>query len=104
MKNNVENKFFSSIDVKDRRGNIFGAVFVSPAKEFGKRDIILIDETKGTYSARSITELINMLSKRDVPFTEKKRVLDFLSERLRVLERDLEFNTLQLIKEFNDKK
>jgi membrane-bound ClpP family serine protease len=77
---------------------------VSPAKEFGKRDLILIDETKGTYSARSITELINMLSKRDVPFTEKKRVLDFLSERLRVLERDLEFNTLQLIKEFNDKK
>lgn len=104
MKDNVENKFFSSIDVKDRRGNIFGAVFVSPAKEFGKRDIILIDETKGTYSARSITELINMLSKRDVPFAEKKRVLDFLSERLRVLERDLEFNTLQLIKEFNDKK
>ncbi len=104
MKDEMKNKFFSSIDVKDSRGNIFGAVFVSPAKEFGKRDIILIDETKGTYSARSITELINMLSKRDVPFAEKKRVLDFLSERLRVLERDLEFNTLQLIKEFNDKK
>jgi len=104
MKDKIENKFFSSIDVKDCRGNVFGAVFVSPAKEFGKRDLILIDEKKGTYSARSITELINMLSKRDVPFTEKKRVLDFLSERLRVLERDLEFNTLQLIKEFNDKK
>ena len=47
MKDKIENKFFSSIDVKDSRGNVFGAVFlVSPAKEFGKRDLILIDEQK----------------------------------------------------------
>jgi predicted nuclease of restriction endonuclease-like (RecB) superfamily len=104
MKDKIENKFFSSLDVQDSDGNIFGAVFVSPAKEFGKRNIILIDETRGTYSARSITELINMLSKRNVTFAEKKRVLDFLSERLRILEKDLEFNTLQQIKEFNDEK
>jgi hypothetical protein len=36
----------------------------------------------------SITELINMLSKKNISFNEKRRVLEFLSERLRVLEKD----------------
>jgi len=51
---------------------VWGAVFVSTSKEFGKRDIILMDERTGTHSARSITELINMLSKKNVSFTDKK--------------------------------
>lgn len=95
MKKN-ENNFISSIDLKDDDGNIWGAVFVSTSKEIGKRDIILMDENSGTYSARSITELINMLSKKNVSFTDKKRVLEFLAERLRTLEQDTksyDFNT-----------
>ena len=80
--------FLNSIDLKDEKGNIWGAVFVSTSKEFGKRDIILMDEKTGTHSARSITELINMLSKKNVSFTDKKRVLEFLAERLRSLEQD----------------
>ena len=55
-----------------------------------------MDENSGTYSARSITELINMLSKKNVSFTDKKRVLEFLAERLRTLEQDTksyDFNT-----------
>ncbi len=82
------NSFLNSIDLKDEKGNVWGAVFVSTSKEFGKRDIILMDERSGTHSARSITELINMLSKKDVSFTDKKRVLEFLAERLRILEQD----------------
>ena len=81
---------------KDENGNVWGAVFVSTSKEFGKRDIILMDERTGTHSARSITELINMLSKKNVSFTDKKRVLEFLAERLRILEQDTKlynFNT-----------
>ncbi|MBI5681177.1 MAG: hypothetical protein HZC47_09805 [Methanobacterium sp.] len=85
----VEKKFTSTMDVKDKNGNILGAVCVAPAKEIGKRDILLMDESTGTQSVRSITELINMLSKKDVTFEERKQVLDFLSERLRNLEQNM---------------
>jgi len=88
MNKKIENKFINSIDLKDDHGNVWGAVFVSTSKEYGKRDIILMDETSSTHSARSITELINMLSKKNVSFTDKKRVLEFLAERLRDLEQD----------------
>jgi uncharacterized coiled-coil protein SlyX len=85
VKDENKNKFISSKDVKDKNGNILGAVCVAPAKEIGKRDILLM-ENSGTQSVRSITELINMLSKKDVSLEERKLVLDFLSERLRTLE------------------
>ncbi|HMK54668.1 MAG TPA: hypothetical protein VK444_07800 [Methanobacteriaceae archaeon] len=88
-----EERFTSSIDVKDKNGNILGAVCVAPAKEVGKRDILLMDETTGTQSARSITELINMLSKKNVSFQERKQVLDFLSERLKDLEQNFPIAT-----------
>jgi hypothetical protein len=88
MKKKVEDNFLNSIDLKDEQGNVWGAVFVSTSKEFGKRDIILMDERSGTHSARSITELINMLSKKNVSFNDKKKVLEFLAERLRTLEQD----------------
>jgi hypothetical protein len=84
----IENEFLNSIDLRDENGSIWGAVFVSTSKELGKRDIILMDEESGTCSARSITELINMLSKKNVSFIEKRRVLEFLAERLRILEQD----------------
>lgn len=88
MKDQNKNKFISSKDVKDKNGNILGAVCVAPAKEIGKRDILLM-ENSGTQSVRSITELINMLSKKDVSLEERKLVLDFLSERLRTLEKGM---------------
>jgi hypothetical protein len=86
-------KFTSSMNVKDKNGHILGAVCVAPAKEIGKRDILLMDERTGTQSVRSITELINMLTKKDVSFEERKLVLDFLSERLRALEHEMPLNT-----------
>ena len=91
-------KFTSTMDVKDKSGKLLGAVCVAPAKEIGKRDILLMDE-KSTQSVRSITELINMLSKKNVSFEERKQVLDFLSERLRYLEREITLNTLKTLKE-----
>lgn len=81
------------MDVKDKNGKILGAVCVAPAKELGKRDILLMEEESGTQSARSITELINMLSKKNVSYEERKIVLDFLSERLRSLEQNITINT-----------
>lgn len=96
QKKTEEDNFRNSMDLMDENGNVWGAVFVSTSKEFGKRDIILMDERTGTHSARSITELINMLSKKNVSFTDKKRVLEFLAERLRILEQDTKlynFNT-----------
>jgi len=91
-------KFISTMDVKDKSGNLLGAVCVAPAKEIGKRDILLMDE-KSTQSVRSITELINMLSKKNVSFEERKQVLDFLSERLRYLEQEITLNTLKTLKD-----
>jgi membrane-bound ClpP family serine protease len=86
------------MDVKDKNGKLLGAVCVAPAKEIGKRDILLMDE-KTTQSVRSITELINMLSKKNVSFEERKQVLDFLSERLRYLEKEITLNTLKTLKD-----
>jgi hypothetical protein len=100
MNEKIENKFINSIDLKDEKGNIWGAVFVSTSKEFGKRDILLMDEKTGTFSARSITELINMLSKKNVSFEDKKRVLDFLAERLRVLEQESQLNNSKFMENF----
>jgi hypothetical protein len=63
-----------------------------------------MDEKTGTQSVRSTTELINMLSKKNVSFEDRKIVLDFLAERLRVLEQELAFNTLKTLKEAENKK
>lgn len=92
-------KHTSSMDVKDKNGDLLGAVCVTPSKEIGKRDILLMDEKAGTQSVRSTTELINMLSKKDVPFEERKNVLDFLAERLGRLEQELTINTLKSLSE-----
>jgi hypothetical protein len=104
MRNETEKNYISSMDVKDEMGNLLGAVCVSPAKELGKRDIILMDEKSGSFSVRSTTELINMLSKKNVPFEERKHVLDFLSERLRVLEQEVTLNTLKSLNDAKKKK
>jgi len=104
MRNVANSNYVSSMDVKDEKGNILGAVCVSPAKEMGKRDIILMDEQAGSFSVRSTTELINMLSKKNVPFEERKHVLDFLAERLRVLEQEITLNTLKSLNDAKKKK
>jgi hypothetical protein len=104
MANETKNNYISSMDVKDAQGNILGAVCVSPAKELGKRDIILMDEASGSFSVRSTTELINMLSKKHVPFEERRHVLDFLADRLRYLEQEITVNTLKSINDAKKKK
>lgn len=104
MKKETKHNYISSMDVKDEMGNVLGAVCVSPAKELGKRDIILMDENSGSFSVRSTTELINMLSKKNVPFEERKQVLDFLAERLRILEKEVTLNTIRSLNETKKKK
>lgn len=90
------NKYYtSSMDVKDKNGDLLGAVCVTPSKEVGKRDIMLMAENSGTQSVRSTTELINVLSKKNVSFDDRKMVLDFLAERLVSLEQELAVNTLR---------
>jgi hypothetical protein len=79
--------------VKNSEGKIIAAVCVSIGKKSGSRDILLMmrDDAdvgpKGkTFSARSVTEMLNILSNWNVPFDERKRVHDFVTERLRLLE------------------
>jgi hypothetical protein len=66
-----------------------GAVCVALNKNIGKKerkvDIIFMEEELGAWSVRSVTELMNILMKWKVPFEERKRVFDFVAERLRVL-------------------
>jgi|WetSurMetagenome_2_1015567.scaffolds.fasta_scaffold184855_2 hypothetical protein len=89
MLDTVENIFPFTMDLKDDEGNIWGTVSVIPSKESYKRDILLMDVHEGNFSVRSITELLNMLEKRNVSLEEKKKVLDFLAERLLFLEQVL---------------
>jgi len=66
-----------------------GAVCVALNKNIGRRerkaDIIFMLEEKGAWSVRSVTELMNILAQWKVSFEERKRVFDFVAERLRVL-------------------
>jgi len=72
QKKTEEDNFRNSMDLKDENGNVWGGCFCIHFQRIWKRDIILMDERTGTHSARSITELINMLSKKNVSFTDKK--------------------------------
>ena len=71
--------------------NQTGAVCVALRKDFGKKgsgrkvDIICMLEDSGSFSVRSVTELMNILWKCEVSFEDRKRVFDFVAERLRVL-------------------
>jgi hypothetical protein len=88
MKDIVDNKFSFHMDLMDHEDNIWGIVSVVPLKEMGKRDILLSDAHNGNYSFRSITELLNMLLKKNVSFEDRKRVLEFLAESLLFLEKN----------------
>ncbi|MGD0331002.1 MAG: hypothetical protein ABSB40_11295 [Nitrososphaeria archaeon] len=86
-----EDKLSSCTDVRDENGNVLGAVCVAIAKNFGKKrktDIIFMGKEKPAFSVRSTTELMNILgqTKMNVSFEERKRVLNFVAERLRMLE------------------
>ncbi|MGZ4951526.1 MAG: hypothetical protein ACXVI0_10395 [Halobacteriota archaeon] len=83
----------SCIDVRYVRDNKTqtGAVCVALSKHIGRKerkvDIIFMqeEEEKGAWSVRSTTELMNILAHWQVSFEERKRVFDFVAERLRVL-------------------
>jgi len=64
-------------------------VCVVVSKDFGKRDIIIIDyRAKQARSLRSTTELANQLLKRGIGEEKLTEVLDFVSNRLRALEEE----------------
>jgi hypothetical protein len=86
MKYNTEDNLSFTMDLKDDNGDIWASVMIIPLKEAGKRDILLMDVQTGPYSARSITELLNLLEKRMVPFEDRRMVLEFLADRLHFLE------------------
>ena len=81
----------SCIEVRYVRDNKTetGAVCVALSKNVGRKerkvDIIFMPEEKGAFSVRSTTELMNILANWKVSFDERKRVFDFVAQRLRVL-------------------
>ncbi len=89
--NNQNNEQRSCIDVRYVRDNktLTGAVCVALNKNVGRKDrkvdLIFMPEEKGVFSVRSTTELMNILANWKVSFEERKRVFDFVAERLRVL-------------------
>lgn len=81
----------SCIDVSYVRDNKpqTGAVCIALSKNIGRRerkvDLIFMPEEKGAFSVRSTAELMNILANWKVSFEERKRVFDFVAERLRIL-------------------
>jgi CRISPR/Cas system CMR-associated protein Cmr3 (group 5 of RAMP superfamily) len=87
--NSPEAEQHSCTDVRYVRDNktLTGAVCVALKKDIRERkvDIIFMGGEKDAWSVRSTTELMNILIKWKVSFEERKRVFDFVAERLRVL-------------------
>jgi hypothetical protein len=93
--NNQKNEQTSCIDVRYVRDNmgapktLTGAVCVALNKNIGRKerkvDLIFMPQEKGSFSVRSTTELMNILESWKVSFEERKRVFDFVAERLRML-------------------
>jgi len=62
-------------------------ICILPSKDFGRRDIILIDyKERQARSVRSTTELANILLKRGIDKDDLSRVMSFIGERLRSLD------------------
>ncbi|MGZ4862200.1 MAG: hypothetical protein ACXV2E_05405 [Halobacteriota archaeon] len=89
--NNQNNEQQSCTDVRYVRDNktLAGAVCVALSKNVGRKDrkvdLIFMPEEKGAFSVRSTTELMNILAEWKVSFEERKRVFDFVADRLRML-------------------
>ena len=83
-----ENNFSLTMDLKDANDKIWAAISVAPSKEPGSRDILLIDDNNENISFRSITELMNFLQKKKVPYKDRKDVLDFIANSLIILEKN----------------
>lgn len=83
-----ENNFSFSKNLRDKNNNIWAAITVTPSKEPGSRDILLIDVNNQNISFRSITELMNFLQKKQVPYKDRKDALDFIANSLIILEKN----------------
>jgi hypothetical protein len=88
MIDNNENNFSFTMDLRDEDDEIWAAISVAPSKEAGKRDILLIDIHNENISFRSITELMNFLQKKKVPYRDRKDALDFIANSLIILEKN----------------
>lgn len=74
------------MDIKDKEGKTLGAVCVLKGKDLYKNDILFMPSNDNAFSVRSVTELVNKLSKKNISYEERKNVLHFTSERLSYLE------------------
>jgi len=89
--NNQDTEQQNCIDVRYVYNNKTqtGAVCIALSKNIGRKerkvDLIFMPEEKGAFSVRSTTELMNILANWKVSFEERKRVFNFVAERLRVL-------------------
>jgi hypothetical protein len=88
MIDNDENNFSFTMDLKDDNDEIWAAISVAPSKEVGSRDILLIDVNNENISFRSITELMNFLQKKKVPYRYRKDAMDFIANSLIILEKN----------------
>jgi hypothetical protein len=88
MIDDVEYNFSFTMDLKNEEDKIWAVISVAPSKELGKRDILLIDVNNENISFRSITELLNFLQKKKVPYADRKDAIDFIANSLIILEKN----------------
>jgi len=87
-----ENETESCLDIKNKEGRPLGCVCVIASKDFRKKDLVIMPKDKPAKSVRSTTELINNLNNLGVTFEERKKIIDFTSSRLKLLDREIENN------------
>jgi hypothetical protein len=83
-----ENNFSFTMDLRYENDKIWATISVTPSKKPGSRDILLIDDNNENISFRSITELMNFLQKKKVPYNDRKDALDFIANSLIILEKN----------------
>ena len=83
-----EYNFSFTMNLKDEDEKIWAVISVAPSKEPGRRDILLIDVNNENISFRSITELMNFLQKKKVPYEDRKEAIDFVANSLIILEKN----------------
>ena len=74
--------------IRNNKGEIIGDVCSLASKDMGRKDILFMPNKGESKSMRSVVELVNYLEKEDVPMIEREKAIDFLSDKLRVIDED----------------
>ena len=74
--------------IRNSDGEIIGDICSLPSKDIGRKDILFMPKKGQSKSMRSVVEFANYIEKENVPMIEREKAIDFLSDKLRVIDED----------------